>query len=219
MYKIYIENELKVIEREHLAEKYPEYRYLLQEYHDGILLFDLTDQEVWSKAIEDSTGLSNFYEKNKDNYMWGQRVEAQVYSAKDAKTLSKLKKLLAKKDAKGYTNEYILMTLNKKDSTAVELINEDVYSKEDYAIMDEANEAQHFFDSNSLNTPLFFEKDTKLVFVSKIIPITNKKLDEAKGQITADYQDYLEKEWIKELRKKYSVSVNQPVWEKIKAQK
>lgn len=219
MYKIYIENELKVIEREHLAEKFPEYRYLLQEYHDGILLFDLTDQEVWSKAIEDSSGLSNFYEKNKANYMWGQRVEAQVYSAKDAKTLSKLKKLLAKKDAKGYTNEYILMTLNKKDSTAVELINEDIYSKEDYAIMDEANEAQHFFDSNSLNTPLFFEKDTKLVFVSKIIPITNKKLDEAKGQITADYQDYLEKEWIKELRKKYSVNVNQSVWDKIKAQK
>jgi len=219
MFRMYIENELKKIERIHLAEKYPEYRYLLQEYHDGILLFDLTDEEVWSKAIKDSVGLHQFYEKNKANYMWGQRVESQIYSVKDAKTMSKLKKLLTKKIAKGYTNEYILMTLNKKDSSAVELVNENIYSKGDYTIVDEANEELNFFATEALKTPLFFEKDSKLVYVSKIIPKTNKKLDEAKGQITADYQDYLEQEWVKVLRKKYPVTINQDVWEKVKNQK
>ena len=58
-----------------------------------------------------------------------------------------------------------------------------------------------------------------MVYISKIIPIQNKKLDESKGQITADYQDYLEKQWIEVLRKKYPVKVNQAVWSKINEKK
>lgn len=216
MYHLYINNELKVVERSYLPVKYPEYKYLLQEYHDGILLFDLTDEKVWSKAIEDSTGLANFYSKNKQNYLWGQRVEAQIYLTKDKKISDKLKKTLLKKEQKGYTTEYILASFNKKDSTNLELINANIYSKEDYTIVDEANKELKFFDEKNLETPMFFQKDNKLVFISKIIAPTNKELNEAKGQITADYQDYLEKVWIKELRKKYPVKMNDVVWNKIK---
>ena len=216
MFNLYLERELKSVERVHLSEKYPDYRYLLQEYHDGILLFDLTDTEVWTKAIEDSVGLSQFYESNKDKYMWGQRVEAQVYAAKDAKSLSKLKKMLEKKDAKGYTTDYILLTLNKKDSTAVEFITENIYSKDDYNIIDKADSSLNFFELQELSTPIFYDDDNKLVFVSKVIAVQNKQLDEAKGQITADYQDYLEKQWIEVLRKKYTVVINKKVWNKIK---
>lgn len=217
MFKLYIDQELKDLEKKHLAEKYPEYRYLLQEYHDGILLFDLTDKEVWSKAIEDSLGLVQFYEKEKANYMWGQRVNAQVYTAKGDKNMAKLKKLLKKKAAKAYTNEAILKLANKKDSTAVEFVNENTYSKEDYNIIDEANKQLNFFEATDLKLPLFYTQDGKLVYVSEIIPAQNKRLDEAKGQVTADYQDFLEKEWIEQLRAKYSVTKDQKVWEAIKA--
>lgn len=217
LFRIYLESELKQVEREHLADKYPEYKYLLQEYHDGILLFDLTDQEVWSKAIEDSLGLYSFYENHKNNYMWGTRVKAQIYSVKDNKVMAGLKKLLSKSQAKGYTKDYILMKLNKKDSSAVELVNENTYSSGDYTIVDEANEKLQFFENGSLKTPLYFEKDNKLVFIDQIISKENKKLEEAKGQITADYQDYLEKQWVEALRKKYKVEINQAVWEKIKS--
>jgi peptidyl-prolyl cis-trans isomerase SurA len=55
-------------EEDQLPEKYPEYKHLIQEYHDGILLFDLTDQMVWSKAVEDSAGLETYYADNKNNY-------------------------------------------------------------------------------------------------------------------------------------------------------
>ncbi len=216
MYKLFLEQELKKVEELHLAEKYPEYRYLLQEYHDGILLFDLTDQEVWSKAIKDTIGLVQYYEQNKNNYMWGQRVEAQIYSAKTLKSLTKLKKLLQKKVAKGYTTEYILMVLNKKDSAAVELVNDKVYAKDDYTIIDEANTTLQFFEKENLSVPLYFEKGTELVYISKIIPTINKLLSEVKGQVTADYQDNLEKQWIKELRIKYPVVINQKVWNKVK---
>ena len=216
MYKLYIETELKNVERTYLPIKYPEYKYLLKEYHDGILLFDLTDEIVWTKAIEDSIGLANFYEKNKKSYIWGQRVEAEIYSVKDEKTLAKLKKLLSKKIKKSYTSDFILQSINEKDSAALELINANTYSKEDYAIVDEANDKLNFFENTENKMPMYFEKDDKLVFISKIIPSTNKELDEAKGQITADYQDYLEKVWIKELRVKYPVSINKQVWERVK---
>lgn len=215
LYKLFLEAELKRVERSHLADKHPEYKYLLQEYHDGILLFDLTDKEVWSKAIQDSLGLVNFYEKNKTNYVWGQRVEAHVYSAKDSKVIAKLKKLMKK----GSSKEKILSTLNKKDSTAVEFINEDIYSKEDYKIVDNANLKLSFFEQKDIKAPLFYENDNKLVYVSKILAPQNKLLEEAKGQITADYQDFLEKEWVEALRKKYTVVINEKLWSEIKKSK
>ncbi len=216
MYKIFEENELSRVEKDNLANKYPEYRYLLQEYHDGILLFDLTDKEVWSKAIQDSLGLVNFYQANKNNYMWGQRVEAEVYACKTAKDVKNLSKMLKKKVSKGYTEEFILTKLNKKDSMAVELVKKAVFSKGDYALVDEADQTLKFFSTENIKTPLIYQKDNKLVFVPKVLSKQSKKLEEAKGQITADYQDFLEKEWIKKLRKKYPVQLNNEVWENIK---
>ena len=124
--------------------------------------------------------------------------------------------MLEKKDAKGYTTDYILLTLNKKDSTAVEFIAENIYSKDDYNIIDQADSSLNFFELQELSTPIFYDDDNKLVFVSKVIAVQNKQLDEAKGQITADYQDYLEKQWIEVLRKKYTVVINEKIWNKIK---
>ncbi len=216
MYRTYLENELQNLERENLSKKYPDYAYLLQEYHDGILLFDITDLEVWSKAINDSVGMQAFYEANKKNYMWGQRVNAQVYSAKDDKTLAKLIKVLEKKASKSYTDEQVLAMFNKGEEKNVELINSKIYSADEYAIVDEANETLKFFEVQDLKTPIIFKKELNVVLISEIIPAQTKALNEAKGQITADYQDVLEKKWIAELRSKYPVVVNQNLWSKLR---
>ncbi len=216
MYRTYLENELQNLERENLSKKYPDYAYLLQEYHDGILLFDITDLEVWSKAINDSVGMQAFYEANKKNYMWGQRVNAQVYSAKDDKTLAKLIKVLEKKASKSYTDEQVLAMFNKGEEKNVELINSKTYSADEYAIVDEANETLKFFEAQGLKTPIIFKKELNVVLISEIIPAQPKALNEAKGQITADYQDVLEKKWIAELRSKYPVVVNQNLWSKLR---
>jgi peptidyl-prolyl cis-trans isomerase SurA len=66
-------------EEEILEDKYPAFRYLIKEYHDGILLFELTDKTVWSKAITDTVGLEKFYSENKNNYMWGYRYDLKRY--------------------------------------------------------------------------------------------------------------------------------------------
>jgi len=94
-YKSFVEDQLMKYEEAHLADKYEDYKMLMKEYRDGILLFTLMDQKVWSKALEDSSGLKAFYDKTKENYRWGRRVAANVFNVADKKTLEDLKTKLA----------------------------------------------------------------------------------------------------------------------------
>jgi len=215
LFNNYVNEEIKKIETINLPNKYPEFRYLLQEYHDGILLFDLTDKKVWSKAVNDTSGLEKFYKENKENYKWGYRIEADIYQTKNASLMSELKKMLQKATKKGWTKEYILLKLNKKDSSNVELIASKMYKKGDYALTDDANKVLHQFEK-TIETPQTFTKDNQLVYIHKSIIPTYKKLNEARGKIIADYQDELEKLWVKQLRKKFKVEIRQNVWKKTK---
>lgn len=91
-YNSYVDDQLMKYEEKHLADKYEDYRMLMKEYRDGILLFTLMDQKVWTKALEDSVGLKAYYEANKNNYRWDRRAAATIYNVADAKTLETVKK-------------------------------------------------------------------------------------------------------------------------------
>jgi len=84
-YKEFVDESVINFEDANLESKYPEFRNLLKEYRDGILLFDLTDQKVWSKAVKDTSGLKAFYEKNKNNYLWDERAEVTTYKCANEK--------------------------------------------------------------------------------------------------------------------------------------
>ena len=84
-------------EESKLEEKYPEYKILLNEFRDGILLFELTNKLVWKKAMEDTIGLQNFFNENLEDYWWEQRVEASIYTCVNSKVLSRLKRVLSRK--------------------------------------------------------------------------------------------------------------------------
>jgi peptidyl-prolyl cis-trans isomerase SurA len=90
-YKAYVEKMLLQYEEEHLEEKSEDYRMLVKEYRDGILLFQLMDNKVWAKALDDTSGLKNFFEKNRDKYTWGERAKATIYNVADKKTLEEVK--------------------------------------------------------------------------------------------------------------------------------
>lgn len=96
-YKVYADDQLVAYEEGNLENKYVDYKMLLKEYRDGILLFQLMDEKVWSKAIEDTTGLRDFFNKNHDKYKWGTRAHASIYSVPNTATLDKLKEALKKK--------------------------------------------------------------------------------------------------------------------------
>jgi len=93
--KDFTDQEVLAYEESHLVDKYEDYKMLVKEYRDGILLFTLMDQKVWTKALEDTTGLKKFHSDSKSKYNWNQRVKATIYSCNNQKTLDKLKAKLA----------------------------------------------------------------------------------------------------------------------------
>lgn len=188
-----------------LEAKYPEFRNLLREYRDGILLFDLTDQKVWSKAVKDTTGLKEFYEKNKNNYLWDERADVTTYSCANEKIAKEVRAMLKKNKSE----KEIVETINK--TSQLNVVAETItYLKGENKDVD-ANWKQGIVATN-------LKKDNKevIMIINKLMPKSPKSLAEAKGIITADYQNYLEKEWLAYLKNKYSVKVDETVLSTVK---
>ncbi len=206
----------KIIEYEEscLEEKYPDFKYLMKEYHDGILLFELTDRQVWSKAVKDTVGLQAFYDKNKNNYMWGERVDAAILKYKDDNAKTIAEKYFGQKDKKSYSIEKIIEMTNKKDTANLELVESKKYSKGDN---DNIDELVFKLDNTQRNkTLLYLLKENKIIFVNEVLKPQPKSLAESRGLVTADYQTFLENKWIEELRNKYKIIVNKEVLSTVK---
>jgi peptidyl-prolyl cis-trans isomerase SurA len=199
-------------EENQLPVKYPEFRHLVQEYHDGILLFDLTDKMVWSKAVKDSAGLEKFYEENKNNYMWDKRLDATIFSCKDENVANKARNLVIKKSKKKISPSQVVESMIKtfQDTTCIQT-ESGIFEKG-------ANELIDQMDWNKNISQNIKDSDNRIVFIVKnrIVEPEPRKLDEARGLVTADYQTYLEKIWIEELRGKYKIEVNRELLSKIK---
>jgi peptidyl-prolyl cis-trans isomerase SurA len=204
----YLEDLLLSVEKESLPEKYPEYKYILQEYHDGILLFDLMDQKVWSKAVEDSTGLVEFFEDHRSDYMWGERMEAIIVSSDSTVDLDKVKKR-SKRIANGRWNEKRLnRKFCEKETPCITL--------EEIRVAEGKNKYVDALNGFPGVGEVYNEDGLfKFVITTKVLPPMEKELNETRGQVTSDYQDFLEKRWIEELREKYKVSVNRELLLKI----
>ncbi|MBK7029208.1 MAG: hypothetical protein IPH45_08325 [Bacteroidales bacterium] len=188
-----------------LENKYPDFKALMTEYHDGILLFDLTDKKVWTKAVKDTIGLQSFYEETKKNYMWDQRLEASIFTIKDMSAV----KLLKKMTKKGLPDDVILAAINK-DTIQKVTVERKKFIRGENAIIDS-------LDWKPSITGPFTTSSGKnvLTVIHRVVSPEPKLLSEARGLITADYQNYLEKEWIAELRSKYPVKVNKDVFNAI----
>lgn len=186
-----------------------EFRMLLQEYREGILLFNITDEKVWSKAVKDTTGLEAFYEANKQKYMWEERADAVIYKCNNDKIAKKVEKLIKAKAKKGYSNEDILKQINK-DSQLNLTIEEGKFTKEQNELVAKAKW------ENKVVTKLSNENETVLIEVKEVLAPQPKLLDEVKGLVTSEYQNQLEKEWIEILRKKYPVKIHKEVLTKLK---
>lgn len=198
-FEAFVDDRLLSFEDARLEQKYPEFRMLMKEYRDGILLFELTDKMVWSKAVQDTAGLVAFHEQHKDEFLYPVRYEADIYRCANAAVAKQARALLGK----GSTAEAVLKTVNKKDSTALE-IRSGVHAKEDLPGPKEVSVPGITPD---------VELDGKVVFaqVHGLVPPSPKPLEEARGLVTAAYQDQLERDWIKDLRAKFPVTVEHEV--------
>jgi peptidyl-prolyl cis-trans isomerase SurA len=202
IYKTWVDESVIAFEDSQLDKKYSDFANLYREYRDGILLFDLTDQKVWSKAVKDTAGLRAFYDKNKGNYLWNERADVTIYKCLNDKIAKDVRKMLVdKKDDK-----QILVAVNKSSqlNLSVEAIQ---YLKGENKWVDEnwatGIAAKDFKDEK--------ENKVQVLVVNKIIPKAPKTLGECRGNLTADYQTNLDNEWLKYLRDKYRVKVNEDV--------
>jgi len=216
LFNKFVDDKILELEEIRLELKYPEFRNLMTEYHDGILLFDLTDKMVWTKAVKDTIGLENFYQKNKTNYMWDERLDAVIYQVKNEKILKDAEKNFIDGQKRNIALKDIFAKINKKDTANIKFVEGKVYVKGDNPEIDKIfngigkNEIKK--DQKIITNPA----SNKLVLINEYKAPELKSLSDAKGIITADYQNYLEAEWVKELRKKYKVNINSDVLSKLK---
>ncbi len=195
-------------EKTKLESKYPDFKYLVKEYHDGILLFDLTDKTVWSKAISDTVGLENFYQKNKSKFMWDSRLDVTYYTVPNTYYQKAIK--IAEKQLSQDKALAELQKLAKKDTSAVFLVEDKKISKGDNEKIDNSTIEKGILELENVDNVV------KFIYIKGKLQPMPKELNEIKGLITADYQNYLEQEWIKELRNKYKIEINNDVLNSIK---
>ena len=189
-----------------LENKKPDFRNLMKEYRDGILLFELMDRQVWTKSVKDTTGLEEYRQKNATKYMWGDRADVVIYNVNDAKLAAAANKLAKK----GTDAAAIKTKLNKADAKARISTIEGKYEKGQYDVVDKVKWEAGVTDVEKLN-----DSSYRFVVVKKIVGPEPKSLKEAKGYITSDYQEYLEKTWLASLRNKYPIVVDQAVFKSL----
>ncbi len=206
LYQAFISESCLSYENSRLEEKYPEFKALLQEYTDGILLFDLMDDKVWTKAIKDSLGLQTFFDNNKENYMWGERVEAKIYTCIDEAITKKTRRQIKKRHRMPYlTDEDVLKKVNYSSPLNLQITTKK-FSREENEYIIQAG--WKIGISNNIKG-----KDGSIIIVDvlELIPPQQKELSETKGKVISDYQDFLENKWLKELKQKYAVRINSQV--------
>jgi peptidyl-prolyl cis-trans isomerase SurA len=207
-YNQFVEDRILNYEDSKLETKYPEFKSLMKEYRDGIMLFELTDKKVWSKAIQDTNGLKEYYEPNKTRYMWEQRLDASVFTCSDSKTALSVRKLINNVIQGSITEDSLLKVINT-DSIAVLKIEHKKFVKGENAMIDSVKWEK------GISADVVKNNKTVFIVVYNVVAPEPKSIKEAKGLITADYQNFLEKEWIDQLRKKYPYEVNKDVFESL----
>ena len=192
--------EVKAYADAHLEEKYEDLRNLVREYHDGILLFDVSLREVWDKANKDTKGLAAYFKANKKNYTWDEpRFKGYMIYAKD-EVSAKAAKQIAKSANPDSVVSYINQRINV-DSVTYVRVEHGLWTKGKNAAVDK----YAFKDKAAEYTPA--EEFPFVIPVGKVIKAPQEYTD-VRGQVTTDYQDYLEKLWVEALREKYPVVVN-----------
>lgn len=304
LYDNFVNQSLINYEKENLETKYEDYRMLVKEYRDGILLFQLMDEQVWSKSLQDTAGLKTFFQNNRDRYRWDARTDATILSAASPEILAKAQEMLARgrfevrknkpapilfeagkatltAKAKA-TLEELAKRLTADTSLVLTLKGQSTPAEPRQLAERRASQVQQFFTAKGLDasrvpvsqqtntrakqravtlalhtsnvkgleqlfnekTPLalqvssrrFVKGENKIldglnwqpgtynlqqdgryygIQIHQVLPPGPKELHETRGVVTSDYQAYLEKEWIKELRERYPVKVNPAEVEKL----
>jgi len=199
LFNAYSNDRLIAYEDGQLEKKHADFRNLVREYKEGILLFDLTQEAVWNKAAQDSAGIAAHYELIKEDYRWEDRVRATYWVSTDEKLARKIAKWTSKNKV-----EKVQELLENEDALSVAIQN-GTYEQDDNSVIQAVwQEESGVFGPVELDNGSFV-----VVQIDEFIPSAPKALNEIKGLVIASYQDALEKEWVNALKSKFEVNVNE----------
>ena len=203
------DEEVRAYADAHLEEKYIDLKNLVKEYHDGILLFDVSLKEVWDKAGQDHEGLTAFFKAHKKDYTWDKpRYKGYVIQCKDAAT-EKAVRAIIKNSHPDSIDSYIAKRINIADTVTYAKCTRGLWVEGQNKAVDKFG----FKVKDAEFTPT--ESLPQVAVIGKILKAPEEYMDE-RGKVTSDYQDLLEQEWIKVLREKYPVVVNEEVFNELK---
>ena len=203
MFDNFLNDKILEIEKENLEKKNPKFAAQINDYKEGILIFNLMDQNVWSKAMQDTAGLKAYYETIKNKYLTDEKAKIGIFKTNDAKIAQKVQKTLQKNIQKSQLNpNLILSKINKKNN---------VVSYDSMVI--ETKKLADIGLEKTVNAILSKENNNsyEIYWLQSIIAPQPKSLDEVRGLVISEYQTYLEKQWINELRNRYHWQVNDEV--------
>ncbi|MEZ4857196.1 MAG: peptidylprolyl isomerase [Flavobacteriaceae bacterium] len=191
--------------KEELEKENDEYAGIIQEYRDGLLIFEVMEKNVWSKAKKDTLEQKEFFNKNIDKYQWKKRVDAFIFNSSKKENLLEVQNLLQQNK----TPEEIKAQMNKDNKVNI-LLTSGVFE------LDSKEIPSNFEAKEGLSK--IYEGDTTftLLQVNAIVPPGPKKMEEVKGRVISDYQNEVEKNWVQSLKEKYEVEVNNNTLKKIK---
>ena len=181
----------------------PDLKNLIREYHDGLLLYEISNRTVWDKAVRDSAGLEAFFKKNKKKYAWAEpRYKGMAYHVKDEADVEAVKDCV--KDLPFTEWADALRNTFNSDSVLRIRVEKGIFKRGDNALID-----REVFKKDTVVAPT---KDYPIDAVyGKLLKKGPEEYTDVIGLVTADYQDMLEKEWVAGLRRKYAVEVNKEV--------
>jgi len=203
-----VSDQLISYENSVLEKKYPEFRYLMNEFHDGMLLFEISGKKVWNKVSTDSIGLKSFYEEHKNNYLSKKGIDARIYTLKDKEGEKALAAAFKKYNGKPEMDKLLLKKFNKKKDSLL-IITEGRWFKGTDNEIDKVEWKEGIHPFTKAGYP-------SILAISKVIEPVPLSYTEVQGEMMTLYQEYLEKEWTEQLKEKYSVKIDNSVLEEVK---
>jgi peptidyl-prolyl cis-trans isomerase SurA len=190
--------------RKHLEQYNPEFRYQMEEFKDGNLLFEIMERKIWSSAANDTAGLRKYYTDHKTKYLWNASADVLIFSCSGKKSADvALAALKVGKDWKKIAEES--KNTVQSDSGRYELtqINLPATISAEAGIITPITE-------NSTDGTASFIKILKLHAANE-----QRTFEEAKGLVINDYQNILEEKWIAELKKKYPLKIDDKIFQSL----
>jgi peptidyl-prolyl cis-trans isomerase SurA len=203
-----VSDQIIAYENSILENKYPEFRYLMNEFHDGILLFEISGKKVWNQSQNDSTGLKQYYENNKNKFLTRQSMEARIYTLKKKNGMKSLSGAYKKLSKYPDLDMRMVNRFISKGDTLLS-VRKGTWFKGDDKVIDNLKWIKGYQETIIDDSP-------SIAVIDKIIEPHPLQLGEVQGEMISGYQEYLENNWIKQLKEKYTVKIDNAVFEDLR---